>query len=86
MVVLLPDTPIHVHVLEQLARSESLEIPFDISNDISAEELKVDLPGVPGWGISHSARDDPESDRLLRSLESVYAKLKQGDVPPYFRQ
>src|SRR5437667_5610423 len=45
------------------------------SYNSSEKEFHIDLPGVPGMGVSHYGRDDPETDRLLHALEQIYAKL-----------
>jgi len=62
------------------------DFPYDLSYNSSEKEFHIDLPGVPGMGVSHYGRDDPETDRLLHALEQIYAKLYPDRIPPEFRQ
>ena len=87
VVLLLHNTQhMRVELFRRLAESDVPDVPFRITYNSSEYEFHVDLPGVPGWGISQYAREDAEADLLLGSLETLYAKGNKGCVPPYFGQ
>jgi len=85
LVLWIEDRDLHIEVFSRLAQIPGLEIPFIISYDSTEKEFSVGLPGVPGWGVSHYGRDNPDIDRLLETLERVYVIAHQGEAPPYFR-
>jgi len=60
--------------------------PYEISYNLSEKEFHIDLPGVPGRGVSHYGRDNPEIDRFLCVLEKIYARMYPERIPPGFRQ
>lgn len=86
VVLLLRNRQLDMDLFGRLARSESSEALFEIAYNSSEQEFLVSLPGVPGWGISHYGRDDPEVDALLELLEKLYARANPGNHPPFFRQ
>jgi len=79
------DQNLHIEIFTRLAQVVGREMPFVVSYDVGEKEFSVDLPGVPGWGVSHYGRDNPDTDRLLKALERIYANAHPTMIPPYFR-
>jgi len=69
VVLFLGDAAVRTSVLLRL-EAEDRDVPFEISYVNSGREYIVDLPGVPGWGITEYA-ETPQADALLRVLGNL---------------
>lgn len=80
------DVGFQAELFNHLARIKRRKIPFTIDYDSAEKEFNIEIPGVPGWGVSHYGRDNPETDRLLHALEKYYCRLHPEKAPQFFRK
>lgn len=85
ILLFLGDLNLQISLFTRLAQVDAHDVPFIITYNSSKKEFSIELPGSPGWGVSHYGRDDPQIDRLLEALERLYRKIHPGYIPPYFR-
>ena len=79
VVLLLGDAKLNTEVFTRLSKIHRTKPPYSVTYNPSEKEFGVELPGVPGWGVSHYASEDPEINRLLHALEMFYAKNHPND-------
>ena len=79
VVLLLGDAKLDAAIFHRLSEHPSKKPPFSVTYNSSEKEFGVELPGVPGWGVSHYGSDDPETDRLLHALEKFYSRHHPDD-------
>ena len=56
--------------------------PFTVAYNSEEKEFGIEMPGVPGWGVSYYGRDNPDVDLLLHALEKFYAHIHSKTTPP----
>jgi hypothetical protein len=72
-------------LFEYLNRTEVKENLFVVDYDSSEKEFKIEIPGVPGWGITLYERDNPDVYRLLLILDEFYIKTHPGSNRPHLQ-
>ena len=86
LVLFIHDIDMKVDVFERFLEIDIVKFPYQLSYNFSEKEFHIDLPGVPGMGVSHYGRDDIAIDQFLLLLEKIYAKLYPENVPAFFRR
>jgi hypothetical protein len=64
-----------VELFDYLTRIETSKIPFTVDYNSAEKEFSIEMPGVPGWGISYYGRGNRDVDLLLHALEKFYAHI-----------
>jgi len=85
ILLFISDTNLQIALFTRLAQPDVHDVPFAITYNHSEKEFGIELPKVPGYGVSHYGSDNPQIDRLLEVLERLYRKIHSGYIPPYFR-
>ena len=81
------DLHFQAELFNHLAQLGTLKIPFTVDYNSAEKEFSIDIPGVPGWGVSHYGRDNPNINLVLEALEKLYVRIyPEREAPPYFRK
>ncbi len=81
------DLSFQAKLFNHLAQLGALKIPFTIDYDSAEKEFSLEIPGVPGWCVSHYGRDNPDINLVLEALEKLYVRIyPERYAPPYFRR
>lgn len=80
------DLGFQTELFNHLAQIGTLKIPLTVKYNSAEKEFSIEITGVPGWGVSHYGKDNPETDRLLHALEKFYVHIHPEGVPSYFRR
>ena len=80
------DLGFQTELFNHLAQIGTLKIPFTVNYNSAEKEFSIEIPSVPGWGVSHYGKDNPDTDRLLHALEKFYVHIHPEGVPSYFRR
>ena len=85
IVLLIDDIDMQVDIFEKILGIDAVNFPYQLSYNFSEKEFLIDLPGVPGIGVSHYGRDDVAIDQFLLVLERLYARIYPEKTPAFFR-
>ncbi|MFC1941179.1 hypothetical protein ACFLWL_02065 [Chloroflexota bacterium] len=81
------DLGFQTELFNYLAQIGTLKIPLTVNYDSAEKEFSIEIPGVPGWCLSHYGRDNPDINLVLKALEKLYVRIyPEREVPPYFRR
>lgn len=75
------DLRFQVELFNYLTGIETPKIPFTVDYNSAEKEFNIEMPGVPGWGISYYGRDNPSVDLLLHALKRVHNRIHSDTTP-----
>lgn len=70
---------------EKFVSDDSLTAPFCLEYNGAEHEFGIELPNVPGIGVSHYGRDDEATNKFLVVLERAYTKMNPDHQIQGFR-
>jgi hypothetical protein len=56
--------------------------PFTVDYNSEEREFGIEMPDVPGWGVSYYGQDNPDVDLVLHALEKFYSHIHPKTTPP----